>query len=160
MATGGGGEFSFEVNPDIAGVLELLRGTGLQWIADEVERRIREGTVERDTFQVSQRKRKTYEAVRGLSEAEQTAVLLTAIRDYIFLPWMTWPAAEASLIDSINQSKNESRTVAAHVTAVEIVPPGDDVAPISVTNSNADGSLRKAWTELQPYMKRLGIATE
>jgi hypothetical protein len=139
---------NFEIAPDVAEVLEELRSNRLQWVADEVEHRLREGAVERASFEVPRSRRpKTFEAVRGLTSDEQIAVLLRAIRNYLLLPSRIWKEATIELINTFNDHSTES------LTAIELVPPGIDVDLINITNDDAESTIGHAMKVLDPFLK-------
>lgn len=141
---------NFDIDPDVADILEEMRQNKLQWIADEVEHRIREGAVESSEFVASGAKTsKRFEAVRGFTSEEQVDVLLRAVRNYLLLPSEIWDEAQKNLATKLTAGKPDSLTV-------EIAPPGIDSLPLTnIFDSTSQPIVDEAIDSLQPFLKNL-----
>ena len=140
---------SFAIHPDVAKILEMLRDNRMQWVADDVEGRILEGIAERSSFeQLSKKKRKVFEDVRGLTTNEQITILLNALRNYVILPPRLWNEAKNGLLDAINTGSQKI------LEKVEIVPPGDNVESINVTDPKMEAIVNEEWQNIESLLNK------
>ena len=152
MAANNPSDKSFAIDPDVAEIIGLLRENKMQWIADEVENRIRQGISER-AKSISQhgRKPKEYEDIRGMTPTEQTATLVRARRNYIVLAPRIWKEATTGLGKAF-ASRTNSQSL-----SVQIVPFGDTVGEISVIDPKSQAIIVDSWKVIASFLSVLGL---
>ena len=152
MATNNPSDKSFAIDSDVAEIIGVLRENKMQWIADEIESRIRRGTSERaKSVAKNRRKPKEYEDVRGMTPTEQTATLVRALRNYIVLAPRIWNEATTGLVKAM------ASNAIAQSLDIQIVPFGDTVGEISVIDSKSQAAIDKSWQVIASFLSELAL---